>query len=137
MRRPPYLPAQEQPFCEINTTPMIDVMLVLLIMLMLTLPSPTHKVPIELPVAGADSGPPPPVHLLALDQNGATTWDAVPVSFAGLTQRLKEHAADARGPILQLQTDPGAPYVRFDETLAQVKFAGITRIGFVGNPLAY
>jgi biopolymer transport protein ExbD len=122
-----------EPIAEINTTPMIDVMLVLLVMLILTLPKPTHKIAVELPGAGSSLGVPPPVHNLTLNSAGASSWDGAAISSSDLTARLRALAVDPAKPLLQMRTDAETPYVRFDETLAQIKRAGVTQIGFVGN----
>ncbi len=118
---------------EINTTPMIDVMLVLMIMFMLSLPGPTHKLPIDLPSGQSAAKLPPVTHLLALDSVGGTSWDGAAMNNIQLAERLAEMARDPTKPVLQMQSDAATPYVRFDETLSAVRKAGITQIGFVGN----
>ena len=137
MRRPPYLPANSEPFSTINTTPMIDVMLVLIIMMILSLPPLTHEVPIDLPVGGASNGPPPPVHRLSITENGGYLWDNVPMAGAELPGRLAAFKTDPAGPVLHVETSPAARYGRFDETMALVKTTRITKIGFVGNPARF
>jgi len=97
-----------QPISELNTTPLIDVMLVLLVMMILTVPIMNHKVPLDLP-QGTGSGH-PAVHRLAL---------------AALR-------AD-RDQQLHLSAEATTPYDAFDRTLALVKRAGITKLGLVGN----
>lgn len=133
MRRPHVVPAQGQPFSAINTTPIIDVMLVLLIMMIFSLPPPTHKVPVDLPSTGAGSVA-PPIHRLSIEPDGQRTWDGVPVDTQMLRKKLADHRADPASPVLHMQTDPEARYERFDETLAMVRAANVTKIGFVGNP---
>lgn len=133
MRRPPYLPQTHEPFMAINTTPMIDVMLVLLIMMIMSLPKPTHQIPVELPAAGAGVGAPPPVNRLSITDGGNYLWNDTPVSAAQLEAKLGAARTDSRQPVLHMQTSPLAPYNRFDQTLAMVKKAGIEKIGFVGN----
>lgn len=124
--------AIEEPLCDINTTPMIDVMLVLITMLMLSLPPPTHEVPVDLP-SGSNSAVPPPVHRLTLDAGGQAAWDGVAIGNAALTQRLAALTTDPAKPVLQMQTDAETPYARFDETIAMVKQAGVKQLGFIGN----
>lgn len=123
-----------EPFSDINTTPMIDVLLVLIIMLIITLPAQTHKVEVDLPTPADSNAPPPPMHRLGITSTGSYVWDGTPIAAAVLPIQLAAHVSDVRGPVLQLQTDVGARYERFDETLAVVKRAGVTKIGFVGNP---
>jgi biopolymer transport protein ExbD len=122
-----------EPIAEINTTPMIDVMLVLLVMLILSLPKPTHKVAVDLPGLASGITTPPPVHSLTLDASGNASWDGGAVSHSDLSARLRALVLDPAKPALHMKTDAATPYVRFDETLAQVKRAGVTQIGFVGN----
>ena len=117
---------------EINTTPLIDVMLVLLIMMILTVPITTHKVPLDLP-QGTATGTPPPTHLLAIDAGGALSWDGAPIAAAALPARVSALVRDPAAPVLHLKADAEAPYVRFDETLATIKSAGVTKLGLVGN----
>lgn len=124
--------AVEEPLCDINTTPMIDVMLVLITMLMLSLPPPTHQVPIDLP-SGANNAAPPPVHRLTLDAGGQAAWDGVAIGTAALSERLTALSTDPTKPVLQMQTDAETPYARFDETIAMVKQAGVKQLGFIGN----
>ncbi len=133
MRNPFRAPAfSAEPMCVINTTPMIDVMLVLLVMMILSLPMRTHKVGIDLPQA-ASSGAPPVTHRLTLDANGAAAWDGVSVTRAALATKLSAHVADPAQPALLMQVDGRTSYDRFDHVLAQVKQAGVERLGFAGN----
>lgn len=121
------------PVSAINTTPMIDVMLVLIIMMIMSLPAPTHIVPIELPNGGASIGTPPPVHRLTITEGGTYLWDSAPLTAAGLASRLAAFKADPAGPVLHVETSEAARYELFDRTMAMIKRAGISKIGFVGN----
>lgn len=127
----------DEPFCDINTTPMIDVLLVLIIMLIITLPGQTHKVAVDLPSPVDSNAPPPPTHRLEITSTGSYVWDGAAIAATTLPAQLAAHVSDKRGPVLELQTDTGARYERFDETLAIVKRAGVTKIGFVGNPATF
>jgi biopolymer transport protein ExbD len=128
----PATPADPQPIAGINTTPLIDVMLVLLIMFVLTVPPMTHKVPLDLPQPGGAPSTPPVTHLLSIARDGAMTLDGATVDEAGLQARLLAIAADPAA-VLTLQTDAQTRYERFDATLAVIKRAGVNRLGFVGN----
>ena len=122
------------PIGGINTTPLIDVMLVLLVMFIIIMPAATHKVPLDLPGEGeATVGPPPPVHLIALDAAGALSWDGATITPAALPAKLAALQADPAKPVLHMKADAETPYVRFDETLSTIKKAGVSRLGFVGN----
>ena len=119
------------PIAEINTTPLVDVMLVLLIMFILVIPVASHKVPLDLPTGAG--GPPPQIHRLDLDQAGRLFWDGRAIGAAELTARLRALAADPAEPVLAINAHSETRYGRFDETLAAVRRAGVGRIAFVGQ----
>ncbi|HEX8363899.1 MAG TPA: biopolymer transporter ExbD [Allosphingosinicella sp.] len=120
-----------QPIADINTTPLVDVMLVLLIMFILIIPVSSHEVPLDLPVPAP--GEPPQTHRLDLDAAGRLFWDGRPVAAAELTRRLRALAADPAQPALEINADAETRYERFDQVLAAVRRAGVTRMGFVGQ----
>lgn len=120
----------DQPISALNTTPLIDVMLVLLIMLIVTIPSLTHKVPVDLPQGDSLTQPALPSRLdIAAD--GSLSWDGARISDAQLPALLK--AAAGADTALLLKTDEAARYERFDAVLAVIKHAGVTKLGFVGH----
>ena len=123
--------AAAEPFPTINTTPLIDLMLVLLVMFIISIPIATHQVPLDLPANGL--GDPAPVHQLDLDAAGRLFWDGRPIADADLTPLLLRMAADPAEPELHIAADGETRYERVDETLAAIGRAGITRMGFVGN----
>ncbi len=128
-----FVPAREpQPMSALNITPLIDVMLVLLVMMILTIPAITNKVPIDLPQPGTPASKNPVIHQLDLAASGALRLDGAAIAPAALPARLTALKADPDAE-LHVNTDPKARYDRFDETLATIKRAGITRLGFVGN----
>ena len=128
-----FVPAREpQPMSALNITPLIDVMLVLLVMMILTIPAITHKVPLDLPQPGNGPTRHPVIHQLDLAANGALRLDGAAIDPGALPARLGALKADPQAE-LHVNTDPMAQYRRFDETLATIKRAGITRLGFVGN----
>jgi biopolymer transport protein ExbD len=120
------------PAPEMNTTPLIDVMLVLLIFFIVTIPITSHKVPIDLPQSGSVTQRDPVIHRLTLDRAGALSWDGQAIGDAELPARLAAMKADPAAE-LHMQTDAEARYDRFDAVLATVKRAGIERLGMVGN----
>jgi biopolymer transport protein ExbD len=131
-RRIAYATVAEAPFSTVNVVPLIDVLLVLLIMFIITIPVMTHSVKIDLP----QGIPPlskvePETHELALDAASRLTWDGAPISSADLPARLA--ALRARDDVLHFRADAGTRYEDFDRVLADVKRAGIERLGFVGN----
>ena len=122
-----------RPIAAINTTPLIDMMLVILIMVIVAIPMRNHKVPVDLPAARPLSAPPPPSHVLAIDRSGALAWDGRALPAVQLAGRLAALRADPARPVLQLAPDAEARYERFDEVLAEIRRAGVTRLGFLGN----
>jgi biopolymer transport protein ExbD len=126
-----------EPMMEMNTTPLIDVMLVLLIMLMITVPPVTHAVDIDLPVADPNPPPPPPilpdVNKVAIDDAATITWNGAPYSLDQISGFLAQTRSMSPEPELQFQPSPNAPYDAVDKTLAVVKRSKINKFGFVGN----
>lgn len=121
---------EDEPFSALNITPLIDVMLVLLIMLIVTIPSLTHKVAVDLPQGDSKALPAMP-HQLEITADGSLLWDGTRISDAQLPALLKAQvAADAA---LLVKTDEAARYARFDDVLATVKRAGVTKLAFVGH----
>lgn len=122
--------AADQPIAEMNITPLIDVLLVLLIMMILTLPVTTHRVPLDLP-RGAPARDPGVAHRLVLLPGGGVLLDGAALVDAALPARLA--AVRASGRPLVIAADGAARYGRVDAVLATVPRAGITRLGFEGN----
>ena len=128
--------AEGTPMMEINTTPLIDVMLVLLIMFIITIPVQSHAVKLDLPVNQANDAPPPvdPVkNLLSVTATSTVTWNGAPVSLEQLRQYLDISQQMNPIPELHLQPEPEAPYGLVDEVLAVTKRARVEKMGFVGN----
>lgn len=126
----------EAPMGEMNTTPLIDVMLVLLVMFIITIPIQTHAVKIDLPVPDNtpnDSNIDPIKNKLTIDINGQLAWNGEPIDQAGLSQNLEATKLIQPMPELQFQPDPNARYVIVDETLATIKRSEVGKLGFVGN----
>jgi len=123
--------APDQLFTAINTTPLIDVMLVLMIMVVIAIPALNHKVPVPLPGDGSFSHQ-PVISRLHLDASGQATWDGAPIDRGSLAARL---ARMHRNPSaeLHLSASGQARYEDYDQLLVLVKRAGITRLGLVGN----
>jgi len=121
------------PMMEMNTTPLIHVMLVLLVMLIITIPPQNHAVKIDLPV-----GPPivdinPVKNRLVVTAAGATLWNGFVLSNVELRSVLVKSAAVDPAPELHFQPEARSLYARVDEVLAMTKQAGVTKMGFVGN----
>ncbi|AHE56842.1 ExbD/TolR family protein [Sphingomonas sanxanigenens] len=123
---------QFAPIGGINTTPLIDVMLVLLVMFIIIMPRATHEVPMNLP-QGTGAADDAPIHQLEIDAAGALRWDGSAITLDALPAKLAAMKADPAGPKLMMRTDGETPYLRFDQTLSVVDKAGIDRLGFLGN----
>ncbi len=121
---------------DINTTPLIDVMLVLLIMLIITIPIQTHAVKLDLP-ANTPPQTKPPVNVdknkVTIDPAGQIFWNGTPIDLKTLRQYLDISQQMNPVPELHLQPDPQARYVVVDEVLAVTKRAQVEKMGFVGN----
>jgi biopolymer transport protein ExbD len=127
--------AEGEPMMEINTTPLIDVMLVLLIMLIITIPPQTHAVKLDLPQN--QNTPPPPINpiknVLTINNQDQVLWNGTPVNMDQLRQYLDATQQMNPIPELHLQPDATARYEVVDEVLAVTKRAHIQKMGFVGN----
>jgi biopolymer transport protein ExbD len=125
-----------EPMMEMNTTPLIDVMLVLLIMIIITIPIQTHAVKVDLPVNDPNAVAPPidPIkNKITIDQQGIVMWNGAPIDDVTLAQYLEQTLQLNPEPELHFQPDPMARYDVVDRTLAVVKRSAITKLGFIGN----
>ena len=125
-----------EPMMDINTTPLIDVMLVLLIMFIITIPPQTHAVKLDLPQDQSNQPPPPidPVkNKVVITQAGAILWNGAPVNLTQLRQYLDVTQQMDPIPELHLQPEPEARYEVVDDVLAVTKQAKVSKMGFVGN----
>ena len=120
---------------DINTTPLIDVMLVLLVMIIITIPIQLHSVNLNMPTGN----PPPPLELpevvkLDIDGTGAVYWNAEPMpDRATLEAKMVEAAAKARQPEVHLRPDKSAKYAIVAGVMASAQRIGLTKIGIVGS----
>ena len=128
--------SETEPMMDINTTPLIDVMLVLLIMFIITIPIQTHAVKLDLPVDAPNNQPPPidPVkNKIVVTPEGTVLWNGEQVDMVRLRQYLDLTQTMTPTPELHLQPDPNARYELVDEVLAVTKHANVEKMGFVGN----
>ena len=124
-----------EPIMDMNTTPLIDVMLVLLVMFIITIPIQTHAVKVDLPqpTPPTDIIVEPVVNKVFIDTQNQITWNGTPVDQKTLEDLLKRSVAMEPDPELHFQPDPYAPYNTVDEVLAVIKRAKVEKMGFVGN----
>ena len=123
------------PMMEMNTTPLIDVMLVLLIMFIITIPVATHSVDIDLPTPS--NAPTPDVdpikNKVVLTANGEILWNDNAINQNQLVANLQETLTFAVEPELQFEPEPLASYDLSAKVLNIIKVSGVTKFGFVGN----
>ncbi|WP_344711407.1 biopolymer transporter ExbD [Sphingomonas humi] len=127
--------SEGEPMMEMNTTPLIDVMLVLIIMLIITIPPQTHAVKLDLP-QGDNPNPPavdPVKNKIVVTTNGAILWNGAPVNQVQLRQYLDITQQMNPVPELHLQPEPDARYDLVDQVLVVTKQANVSKMGFVGN----
>ncbi len=125
-----------QPMLDMNMTPLIDVLLVLLIMFIITIPVATHSVNIDLP-----QGEPPPTDIeidpiknkLVLASNDQILWNGEPITQGQLVTTLQETTTYAVEPELQFEPEALASYDLSAKVLQIIKGSGVTKFGFVGN----
>jgi len=121
--------------CDINTTPLIDVMLVLLIMFIITIPVMTHAVKLDMP--RPNDAPPPPVKPevidVEIDFDGTILWNGTPVGIDAIEGYFRTEAQKDPQPELHLRPDKRSRYDVTARVLASAQRNGMVKIGFVGN----
>ncbi|MBV8972928.1 MAG: biopolymer transporter ExbD [Sphingomonadaceae bacterium] len=126
--------AEGDPMMDINTTPLIDVMLVLLIMFIITIPIQTHAVKLDLPPPNPNpSQVKPDYNQVNIDFLGTIYWNNKEVTLPQLIQFFKATKQLPTEPELRLRPDPLAKYDLVDRVMAAAQQAGVTKMGFVGN----
>jgi biopolymer transport protein ExbD len=121
------------PMADINVTPLVDVMLVLLIIFMITAPVLAHRIKVDLPQPNPNVINPPnpldPIHL-KIDQGGAFYWNGTPVDEPGLKAQLAVIAQQTNQPEIQIAADDATAYQYVAQVLADAKSYNLTKIGF-------
>ena len=127
--------ASGEPMLDVNVTPLIDVMLVLLIMFIITIPVQTHAVKLDLPVNNQNNPPPIDVvkNTVVITADGKILWNGSPVDPVTLRSYLDTTQQMNPVPELHLQPDATARYELVDQVLAITKKAHVQKMGFVGN----
>lgn len=125
------------PMTDMNMTPLIDVLLVLLIMFIITIPVATHSVDIDLP--SPDPNPPPPdlidpiKNKIVLTQQNEVLWNGEVISQAQLVTYLEQTRTMTPEPELQFEPEGQTSYELSANVLRIIKAVGVTKFGFVGN----
>ena len=129
--------ADEGMMNDINMTPLIDVMLVLLIIFIVTLPAMNRAVKVDLPqVAAAHDVSHDQNVDISVDASGTISWDKVPVDDAQLGARVTQAASAATQPTVRIYADRRVAYDRVAQVLAAVQNGGLTKLDFVTDPVA-
>ena len=121
-----------EPMMDLNMTPLIDVLLVLIIMFIITIPIQTHAVKIDVPT-GIEVSIDDTKNKIVIDAAGGVFWNGEAIDLRSLAATLERTQQLAVVPELHLQPDALAPYTRVDEVLAVTKRVGVEQMGFVGN----
>jgi biopolymer transport protein ExbD len=122
-----------QSYCEINMTPLIDVMLVLLIIFMITLPNETHAVKVDNPMIAPPLPLKPPVIDLQIDFDGTLRWNKGAIDRAMMRQLIRSAAVKSPQPEVHITVDKFARYEIVAQTLADLQHHGLMKIGFVNS----
>ncbi|MCK6419616.1 MAG: biopolymer transporter ExbD [Aquabacterium sp.] len=132
--------AEDDMMVEMNTTPLIDVMLVLLIMFIITIPVQTHAVKMNMPVNSASAPPPKPPEIVRIDVDfdGTIGWNGVAVGIGEearttLEERFQQIAAMPDQPEVHLRPNKLVEYKVVAMVMASAQRLGVTKIGLVGN----
>ena len=124
--------ASPQPMSDINMTPLIDVMLVLLVIFIITAPLMSSSLKLDLPkTSAAQAGTAPLYVTVAVDASGQLFWGDAPVTSEQLSAQVKAAAQRAATTEVQLRADQRVPYGRIAELIGLVQAGGLSRIGFV------
>lgn len=121
---------------DVNTTPLIDVMLVLLVMLIITIPVQLHSVNLNLPIAAPSAPPPVPPEVVRLDiaPGDVVLWNGEAIADeAALHDRLNAAGRQATQPEVHVRPQPGAKYDRFAAVMTAAHQAGLSKLGVTGS----
>ena len=124
------------PMADINVTPLVDVMLVLLIIFMITAPLMTHKVTVKLPEASLNEKPKittPPV-TLAIKADGSRFWNDEAVNASKLEQYIAVIVQKDPQPQVNVRADATTKYGVINDAVQQLRRAGVRKVGFVSGP---
>ncbi len=123
------------PMADINVTPLVDVMLVLLIIFMVTAPALSYQIQVDLPQRTTNPPPqpkdPPEPIRLRIEAGGTVTWNNSPIPISVLQSSLEVEAQRTVQPTLEIETDPDAQYEMLAKVLSRAKNSGMQKIAFV------
>jgi biopolymer transport protein ExbD len=125
----------QAPMADINVTPMVDVMLVLLVIFIITAPLFTHAIKLDLPSAqSAPAQEKPETISLSINAEGKLFWNDAAIEQNDLTAKLADAAAKKPQPELQLRADKSTRYEVIAQVMSAAQTNGLTKIGFVTDP---
>ena len=129
---------EDETISTINTTPLVDVMLVLLIIFLITIPVVTTSIPVQLPKERNEVRETKPENIvISVDANGRIFWNDLQIkSTAVMIERLKKVAVLLPQPEVQIRGDGGARYEGVGKVIYAVQRAGIAKVGFIMEPPA-
>jgi len=123
-----------EPMMDVNTTPLIDVMLVLLVMLIITIPIQLHSINLDMPPPNNQPPPTPPVvHEVFIDFDGTLSWDGETITTAALDQKLTAVAAEPDQPEVHIKPNKLVDYGAVAAVMASAQRHGVKKMGMVGN----
>lgn len=126
--------ADPEPMMDINTTPLIDVMLVLLVMLIITIPIQLHAVNLELPVGQPPQSDIKPEKIqIDIDEKSTVYWQGLPVTAAELDQKMTELTATGAQPEIHLRPNKDCQYAVFANVLSTTKRKGLNKVAVIGS----
>lgn len=127
--------SHQTPIAEINTTPLVDVMLVLLVIFIITAPLFTNAVKLDLPKTDTVTTPPAPnIVTIAIDANDHLFWNNEPVDLKRLKEHLQIAARTNQLPELHIRADKNSRYDSIAQVMAAAQHVNLQRIGFVTEP---
>jgi biopolymer transport protein ExbD len=123
-----------EPMMDINTTPLIDVMLVLLVMLIITIPIQLHAVNLELPVGTPPKSDIKPEKVqIDIDDRSVVYWQGLPVTAAELEQKMQEISTLPAPPEIHVRPNKDCQYAVFANVLSTTKRKGLTKVAVIGS----
>ena len=124
------------PMADINMTPLIDVMLVLLVIFIVTAPLLTHAIKLDLPHAASRPAPPTPRTIeLSIDASGHLFWNGNAIDVKEMRRRFAAAGREPAPPDIQLRADQATRYQAIADVMSAAQQSGLTRIGFVTLPV--
>ncbi|MBV8604775.1 MAG: biopolymer transporter ExbD [Pelomonas sp.] len=123
-----------EPMMDVNTTPLIDVMLVLLVMLIITIPIQLHTINLDMPPPSHNQPPTPPVvHEVFIDFDGSLSWDGTSITTAQLEDKFQGVANEPDQPEVHIKPNKLVDYGAVAHVMASAQRHGVKKMGMVGN----